>query len=274
MRRAGIAPLAAMLGLIAACAPALREPPPVADLGRAPARSPIETPRASEVDRVLREADTSYARRPDAAAVGRALDLYLAAARADEARIEGLLGAADASAWLIEHEPDGDRRAALATEAVQACQWCQRRAPASIDCKYRLALALGLQARERRSTGVDALPRIISLLEEVVAEAPRLDDGGPHRVLALLYLRAPGWPTGPGDPEIALEHARKADELAPGNPENLLALGEALAAAGSPEPARLAYTRAGELAKALAESGNPDAREWAEAASRALRALR
>jgi len=67
---------------------------------------------------------------------------------------------------------------------------------------------------------------------------------------------------------------RKADELAPGNPENLLALGEALAAAGSPEPARLAYTRAGELAKALAESGNPDAREWAEAASRALRALR
>jgi len=112
MRPGEIVPLAAVLGLIAACAPALREPPPVADLGQAPARSPIETPRASEVDRVLREADTSYARRPDAAAVGRALDLYLAAARADEARIEGLLGAAEASAWLIEHESDAARREA------------------------------------------------------------------------------------------------------------------------------------------------------------------
>jgi hypothetical protein len=89
-----------------------------------------------------------------------------------------------------------------------------------------------------------------------------------------LLLRAPGWPTGPGDPEAGLAHARKADELVPDSPQNLLALGEALAANGSPEPARLAYTRAGSLADAMAARGDPDAREWADAAARALKALR
>jgi len=274
MRRVSAVPLVVIMGTLTACAAALREPPPVSDLGRTTERPPTATPPASEVDRVLHEADASFAQRPDAGAVSRSLDLYLAAARADEARVEGLLGAAESSAWLIEHESNGERRAALATAAVQACQWCQRRAPASINCTYRLALALGQQARDRRSTGLDALPKIVSLLEEVIAEAPLLDDAGGHRVLALVLLRAPGWPTGPGDSEAALEHARKADTLVPDRPQNLLALGEALAATGSPEPARLAYQRAETLAKALAAHGEPDAREWAESAARALKAIR
>jgi hypothetical protein len=274
MRAALPLPLVAALALIAGCAPALREPPAVADLGRSVSRPPVETPAAADVDRVLAEAGAAYARRPDASAVNRALDLYLAAARADEARIEGLLGVASTSAWLIEHESNANERSALATAAVQACQWCLRRSPASVDCKYALALALGQQARERRGTGVDALPKIVSLLEEVIAEAPRLDNAGGHRVLALVLLRAPGWPTGPGDAEAGLEHARQADALVSDNPENLLVLGEALAATGSPEPARLAYQRAEALAKARAAGGDPDAVEWAESAARALKALR
>ena len=223
---------------------------------------------------MLAETNAAFARRPDVGAVTKALDLFLAAARADDTRVDGLLGAADASAWLIEHEADGARRSALATQAVQACQWCVRRATASVDCKYRLALALGQQARERRSTGADALPRIVSLLEEVIAEAPRLDDAGGHGVLGLVLLRAPGWPAGLGDPGAGLEHARKADELVPDNPQNLLVLGEALAANGSTDGARLAYGRAETLARAAAAAGNPDAVEWAQSATRALKGLR
>ena len=130
------------------------------------------------------------------------------------------------------------------------------------------------QARERRSTGADALPRIVSLLEEVIAEAPRLDDAGGHGVLGLVLLRAPGWPAGLGDPGAGLEHARKADELVPDNPQNLLVLGEALAANGSTDGARLAYGRAETLARAAAAAGNPDAVEWAQSATRALKGLR
>jgi hypothetical protein len=274
MRACVLTWLLAVTAVAISCAPALREPPPLADLGKTAARAPVETPAAADVDGVLDEARAAFAKRPDVTAVDRALDLFLAAARADDTRIEGLLGAAEASAWLIEHEPDGPRRTDLATQAVQACQWCLRRAPGSVDCKYRLALALGQQARERRSTGLDALPKIVSLLEEVITEMPRLDDAGPQRVLALVLLRAPGWPTGPGDPEAGLAHARAADELVPDNPRNLLVLGEALAATGSPEPARLAYQRAEALAHARAADGDPDAAEWADSAARALKALR
>ena len=264
----------ALAAPLAACAPALREPPPLAALGGRAPGTPIETPSAADIDRVLGEAEASFGRRPDAAAVARALDLFLAAARADDGRVEGLLGAARASAWLIEHERDAGRRAVLATEAVQACQWCVERSSSSIPCKYRLALAIGQQARERPSTGVDAAPRIVALLEEVIAADPLLDFAGGHRVLGLLLLRAPGWPTGPGDPEAGLDHARRADSLVPDHPDNLLVLGEALAATGSTAEARQAYQRAEKLARARAAQGDPDAREQAEAAARALASLR
>jgi tetratricopeptide (TPR) repeat protein len=140
--------------------------------------------------------------------------------------------------------------------------------PASVDCGTP-GLALGQQARERQLMRCRESCRC-----SVIADAPRLDNAGGHRVLALLLLRAPGWPTGPGDPEAGLEHARKADELAPDHPENLLALGEALAATGNPDAARLAYQRAGALAKVRAAGGDPDAAGWAESAARALLALR
>jgi tetratricopeptide (TPR) repeat protein len=157
---------------------------------------------------------------------------------------------------------------------VQACQWCARRAPASVECKYRLALSLGLQAREHRTTASDALSKMVTLLEEVIATDPRLDEAGGHRVLGLVLLRAPGWPGGPGDQEAALEHARKADEIYPDNADNLMVLGEALAATGSTEQARTVYKRAEAIARTKAAAGDPDAREVVDAAVKALKDLR
>jgi tetratricopeptide (TPR) repeat protein len=267
---AGVAGLLALV----ACAPALREPPPVTSLGASSARAAVEGAKPEDVDRLLTQAEANFARRPDASAVRASYDLFLSAARADERRVEGLLGAARTSAWLIEHEHEAPRRDRLATEGVQACQWCLRRAPANVECKYRLALSLGLQARERRTTASDALSKMVSLLEEVIAVDPRLDDAGGHRVLGLVLLRAPGWPAGPGDQDAALEHARKADEICPDNADNLMVLGEALAATGSPGQARTIYTRAEAIAREKAAAGDPDAREVVEAAVKALKALR
>ena len=257
-------PLAVIL-LASGCASSLREPPPLAALG-----GPVsagQAPGAADVDRLLQQAEAGLARRPDPAAVEQARELFLAAAGADESRSEGLLGTAKATAWLVDHEPDSARRAALATAGVQTCQWCIRRAAGSVECRYRLALALGQQARERPATAMDALSRIVVLLEEVITTAPHLDEAGGHRVLALLLLRAPGWPAGPGDPNSGLEHARKAVELAPEYPPNLLTLGEALATTGSHDAARAAYRRAAELARSRAAAGDPDATEWAKQAA-------
>jgi tetratricopeptide (TPR) repeat protein len=272
----GRVPGFALLVLLAAsaCARALREPPPLAALG-APAHPAAGEPSGppADVDRLLREAAAAFGRRPDAAAVNSALDLFLSAARGDDSRVDGLIGAAQASSWLIEHDRDASRRERIATEAVQICQWCIRREPDSVECTYRLALAIGQQARERSTTALDGLKQMIPLLDQVVSRAPALDAAGGHRVLALVLLRAPGWPTGPGDPDAALEHARQADAIAPGDAQNLLALAEALAATDRTAEARAAYTRAESVARSRAATGDPDAAEWADAAARALRAL-
>ncbi len=255
--------LLALVLAASGCAPALREPPPVAALGGPAVLAEGRTP-----DELLRLAEEGYARRPDRQGVETARELFLAAARADDHDVRGLLGAARAIAWLIEHEPDAARRAALATEAVQVCQWCVRRAPSDGACDYRLALALGHQARERPSTAADALPRMVTLLEKAIAADPLLDHAGPDRVLGLVLLRAPGWPVGPGDEEAGLEHVRRAVELVPDHPLNLLALGEALAENGRAQEAAAAYRRAEQLAEALVAAGDPDASEWLESARR------
>jgi cytochrome c-type biogenesis protein CcmH/NrfG len=170
--------------------------------------------------------------------------------------------------FRIERERDAAARARLADRAVQLGQWCQRRVPEEPACDYRLAIALGQLARERSATAKDAMARMVELLRRAIAAAPALDSGGPHRVLALLLLRAPAWPVGPGDPEAALEEARAAARLVPGAAQNQLILAEALEKNGSPDEARAAYERALQLA--IAAAGEPEAERWRTQAAAGL----
>jgi hypothetical protein len=253
------------------CRSALEEPPPVNEIGGAADR-PIG--RADELEAVLARADLEFAKRPDEASVERAQALYLEAARIDGAPPEAFLGAATATAWLIEHEPDEARRAEMAVEGVQIGQHCVRLYPAVTECTYRLALAVGQQAREIPSTAIDGLGIMVELLQEVTADAPDTDQAGGDRVLALVLLRAPGWPTGPGDPETALIHAQGAVERFPQYPPNQLTLGEALLANGRPEEARLAYQRGAEYARVKRDAGVPEAVEWLGDAKKGLTDLK
>ena len=157
--------------------------------------------------------------------------------------------------------------------AVRAGQWCERARPGSAPCDYWLAVALGVQARERRNTGHDALPRIVALLEAAAGQDPELDEAGPHRVLALVLLRAPGWPTGPGDPDRGLEEARESVRLRPDYPPNQLCLAEALSRIDDLAGSRLAYERALKQASSLSEAGNDEAGGWIEIAEREILAL-
>ncbi|HET8724307.1 MAG TPA: hypothetical protein VFM53_08865 [Anaeromyxobacteraceae bacterium] len=249
--------------LAAGCASALKEPPPLAALQR----HPTGTATAAEL---LAEAEQEYARRPDKAAVRRAEGLCLAAANADEAGTAGLVCAIRAKSWLAEREKDTGVRTELAVSAVQTGQWCLRRDPAAAECKFWLAVALGMQARDRPTTVEDSLKRMAQLLRDLEREAPLLDNAGPSRVLAILLLRAPGWPIGPGDVEEALVHARKAVELAPDYPPNHLALGEALLRNDDRKRAPEAIGRALELAGKAPWVDDPDAADWVAEARRLL----
>ena len=259
--------LAAMLAA-SGCVHALKEPPPLAELARSGAQA---TP--AEVNSFLNAAERAYARRPAAVDVRESSRIYLQAAAAAPARTEGLIGAARALVWLADHETAPAARERAATEAVQAAQWCCRIAPERAACQYWLGAGLGVQARERPSTGLSALPKIVEAFKRAAAAEPGLDDGGPDRALALLYLRAPGWPTGPGDPDLGLDHARRALALSPDFPPNHLTLGEALAATGDAAGCASARTKALELAKKNREAPNPDpdADEWVGEAERSLK---
>lgn len=253
---------AAALLVLAACAPAVRAPVGSVRAPGSPSR-PVEA--------LLAEAEASFTRRPDRDAVQQALALYREAAQAEPARIEGLIGAVRVSAWLVEHEAGGERRAPLAAEAVEAGRACQARAPGSAACDHWLAVALGLELRERPAAALaGGVGQVVELLRRAAAAEPGLDGGGPERVLALVLLRAPGWPVGPGDPEAALTEARRAVERAPDHPLNRLVLGEALEANGEAEAARAAFEQALELARRRAAAGDADGAELAAQADAAL----
>ena len=255
--RLGVASLVALA--CCACTPALREPPTLGEL------APGEERVAAQA--LLREAGALWARR-DLATVRRAAELWTRAG-AGHAEVAGWTGAARARVWLADHEPGAEQRRASAISAVHAAQWCQRVAPAETACDYWLALALGVQARERRSTGVDALRQMVRLLEGVIERDPLLEHAGPHRVLALVLARAPGWPTGPGDPERALDQAREAVRLDAAYPPNQLCLAETLAAVDDVAGSREAYRRAAELAARWVADGRVEGAEWRAEAERA-----
>ena len=187
--------------------------------------------------------------------------------------MEGLLGFARATAWLIERETASAERERMATAAVRAGERCRERAAGSPACEYALAMALGQQARERPATALDGLKEMIASLGLAIEGDERQDRAGPRRVLALVYLRAPGWPSGPGDPDAALEEAQRAVSLFPDHPPNQLALGEALEKTGDPDGAVAAYRRARALASGLSEGGAPAAADWLAEARRALSRL-
>src|SRR5262245_31454047 len=264
-RRAGrLGPVAVALGALIGCAHALKEPPALAEvLGGARGHEP------GEVDELLAKGDGLFAQRTLESVRG-ALESYTAAAAADPAGREALVKAIAAWVWLTDHEPESAARTDASARAVQAAQWCGRRWPDDAACDYWLGAALGVQARERPSTGLSALPEIEAAFKRAAARAPLMEEAGPDRALAILYLRAPGWPTGPGDPDRGLEHARRAAELKPDHPPNQTALGEALAATGDAEGSRAAYGRALALARGVHGAGEPEAREWIEEATRDL----
>jgi len=250
------------------CASALKKPPTVAELGG----GGVATEASSDqVEAWLGVGERELAAARSEASVERARQCFLNAMKADPSRVEGFFGAARTTAWLIEHDPDSRRRDELAVEGVQIGQLCLRHHPGVAECTYRLALAVGQQARERPSTANDGLDVMVDLLRQVIAAAPGLDHAGGHRVLALVLLRAPGWPTGPGDPEEGLDQARAAVAAFPDYPPNQLVLGEALLDNGRRTDARRAFERSFELARA---ADDPEAAEWAAQADEALSELR
>ncbi len=170
----------------------------------------------------------------------------------------------------IEAEPSAKAREAMATDAVRLGQRCELAAPDRAQCDYGLGLALGVQARELPSTARDGLSLMVQHLQRAATLQPGLDHAGPERVLGLVLVRAPAWPTGPGDAEKGLEITRKAAVREPEYAPNWLAVAEAADATGHSKARKEAARTAAELADKAAQAGAPDAKAWQRAAKEML----
>jgi hypothetical protein len=183
--------------------------------------------------------------------------------------VEDLAAAIAADAKRSEHESDAKIRSELAAEASRDADACLTRAPQTAACLYGRAVALGLEARAHPTRAGELLKMMLDSLEKAEAADPAHDEAGPARVRALVLVRAPGWPLGPGDAEAGLVAARRAATLRPGYPPNLLALAEALAKIGDSNGARESYERARDVAQALPPTADRDS--WLREANEALK---
>jgi len=188
--------------------------------------------------------------------------------RAAPSSVAALAAAIEADAKRSDHEPDPKIRGELAAEAERDAQACLTLEPQAAACLYARGIALGLEARAHPTRASERLRTMLDSLAQAESADPNYDEAGPARVRALVLLRAPGWPLGPGDAEAGLVAARRAVTLRPLYPPNLLALAEALAKSGDGSGARECYARARDAA--LAQPAAADRDEWLRAADQGL----
>lgn len=191
-----------------------------------------------------------------------------AGAGANAGSIEQYAALIKANSELSDHEPDAKARAELATRSLSAADACLALNAQAAACQYGKAVATGMEARVHPTKAVGLINSMLQDLSAAESADPNYDRAGPSRVRALVLLRAPGWPLGPGDADAGLAAARKAVSLQPDYPANVLALAEALSKTGDGKGARDSYQHALELAQAM--PAGPETSEWIRAAQDGL----
>jgi tetratricopeptide (TPR) repeat protein len=84
---------------------------------------------------------------------------------------------------------------------------------------YYYAVNLGIIVQIKGLFALGKLPDIVEALK-IAVKTPDTDMGGPLRTIGMLYLKAPAWPQGIGDIDLALENLEKAAKEYPMQPQN------------------------------------------------------
>jgi hypothetical protein len=181
---------------------------------------------------------------------------------------------------LIDHSSDAAERTRLLAAATQNAQQCVALAPDNGPCLYAQAQVLGLTARERPAQAISRLKDMLASLTKAEALDPTFDHAGPARLSAVVLLRAPGWPLGPGDPDAALVAAQRAVDRDAAYPPNLITLAQAQAKTDATAAARATFEKARLAVQAWtgAQADTPDAvagarAEWQHDVEQGLRGL-
>ncbi len=161
-----------------------------------------------------------------------------------------LLAAVQRDADGIDQATDSAQRTQLLLAATASAQQCLAQFPGTAACPYAQAQVQGLTARARPLEAPALLKEMLASLTKAEAQDPGLDHAGPARLTAIVLLRAPPWPLGPGDVDAAVTAAQRAVKREPAYPPNLIALGQAQAKAVGTAPARATFAKAQQAAQA------------------------
>jgi hypothetical protein len=178
-----------------------------------------------------------------------------------------LLAVVQRDADGIDQSTDSAERTRLLAAATASARQCLAQAPDSGSCQYAQAQVQGLSARARPLEAPSQLKDMLASLTKAEAQDPGLDHAGPARLSAVVLLRAPPWPLGPGDVDAAVSAAQRAVQREPGYPPNLITLGQAQARGVGIPAARATFTKAQQAVQAW--MGDPSEPPAVVAADRA-----
>jgi tetratricopeptide (TPR) repeat protein len=131
-------------------------------------------------------------------------------------------------AFLVADSIDGDedkikKTAEIGVKAARSVGIDQ----SNPESCYYFALNQGLLVQMKGLFALGKLPEIHEALK-IAQKAESLDSGGPMRVLGMMYLKAPAWPSGIGDLDKSLELLEQATKKYPEQPQNFIFYAEAL----------------------------------------------
>jgi hypothetical protein len=178
-----------------------------------------------------------------------------------------LLAAVQRDADGINQSADPAQRTQLLAAATASARQCLAQAPDSGACQYAQAQVQGLTARARPLEAPSQLKDMLASLTKAEAADPGLDHAGPARLAAVVFLRAPPWPLGPGDVDSAVTAAQRAVQREPSYPPNLIALAQAQAKGVGTPVARATFMKAQQAVQAW--TGTPSQQPAEVAAERA-----
>ncbi|MGZ8243178.1 sterol transporter outer membrane protein BstC [Methylomagnum sp.] len=172
---------------------------------------------------------------------------------------------------LAERQSNAETREKLAAEGVRfADEALALGASDKGAVHYYLAANLGLAVRDQPTLAQQNLPRLENEMRHAVELSQDTDDGGPLRLLGMLYLKAPPWPVGIGDGDKALDLLKQAVDKHPAHPLNHLFYAQALWEVEGDSAAHQAKTELASGMKLLKDgdwgySKEPWLKEFAEA---------
>ena len=191
-----------------------------------------------------------------------------------------LLAAVQRDADGIDQSKDAATRTRLLAAASASAQQCLARFVEAAACHYAQAQALGLMAQEHPVRAVALLKNMLASLARAEALDPGLDHAGPARLTAVVLLRAPPWPLGPGDVDAAVVAAQRAVQREPAYPPNLITLAQAQSKTGGAAQGRATFAKAQQAVQAWAGTPTeaPDTvaaerAKWQQAVAQAVQAL-